>query len=68
MDLRTEIQEELQNNPALEELPMEGVSLDQENSEPEESTSDNPDEHDPTREEMNFSNFKLGSVLGALFF
>src|SRR5579885_634646 len=30
LDLRSVIQEELQNNPALEELPMEGVSLDRE--------------------------------------
>lgn len=29
LDLRSVIQEELQSNPALEELPMEGVSLDQ---------------------------------------
>src|SRR3954464_209803 len=28
LDLRSVIQEELQNNPTLEELPMEGVSLD----------------------------------------
>src|SRR5271155_4655344 len=27
LDLRSVIQEELQNNPTLEELPMEGVSL-----------------------------------------
>src|SRR5271167_1914696 len=29
LDLRSVIQEELQSNPALEELPMEGMSLDQ---------------------------------------
>src|SRR5262245_14878919 len=28
LDLRATIQEELQNNPTLEELPMEGISLD----------------------------------------
>ena len=28
LDLRSVIQEELQSNPTLEELPMEGVSLD----------------------------------------
>src|SRR5581483_9035319 len=28
LDLRSVIQEELQSNPALEELPMDGVSLD----------------------------------------
>lgn len=32
LDLRATIQEELQSNPALEELPMEGVSLDKETS------------------------------------
>ncbi|MFM9030654.1 MAG: RNA polymerase sigma-54 factor, partial [Opitutaceae bacterium] len=30
LDLRSVIQEELQSNPTLEELPMEGVSLDRE--------------------------------------
>jgi RNA polymerase sigma-54 factor len=33
LDLRTVIQEELQENPTLEELPMEGVSLDRANDE-----------------------------------
>src|SRR5215212_4124725 len=37
LDLRSVIQEELQNNPTLEELPMEGVSLDKP---PEESATD----------------------------
>ena len=32
LDLRTTIQEELQNNPALEELPLDGVSLDRQNA------------------------------------
>jgi len=30
MDLRSVIQEELQSNPTLEEMPMEGVSIDKE--------------------------------------
>jgi RNA polymerase sigma-54 factor len=38
LDLRSVIQEELQSNPTLEELPMEGVSLD--NKGPEENTTD----------------------------
>ncbi len=33
LDLRSVIQEELQSNPTLEELPMEGVSLDKNNDE-----------------------------------
>jgi RNA polymerase sigma-54 factor len=36
LDLRSVIQEELQSNPTLEELPMEGVSLD--NKAPEDGT------------------------------
>ena len=61
LDLRSVIQEELQGNPTLEELPMEGVSLDKEREE-----SDKPDERDAStpdgeatmsesREEMDFS-------------
>src|ERR1700690_666611 len=38
LDLRSVIQEELQNNPTLEELPMEGVSLDK--SAPEDNATD----------------------------
>ena len=38
LDLRSVIQEELQSNPTLEELPMEGVSLD--NKSPDENTAD----------------------------
>jgi RNA polymerase sigma-54 factor len=54
LDLRSVIQEELQNNPTLEELPMEGVSLDQERSE---SANDNNEsgEGADNREEMDFS-------------
>ncbi len=53
LDLRTVIQEELQNNPTLEDLPMDGVSLDEEaddGSAPAEA-GDNAD----NREELDFS-------------
>jgi RNA polymerase sigma-54 factor len=52
LDLRSVIQEELQSNPTLEELPMEGVSLDKETeAEHNENSTDNHDQ----REEMDFS-------------
>src|SRR5687767_13373893 len=56
LDLRSVIQEELQNNPALEELPMEGLSIDKEREDTatdagENGTSDESDR----REEMDFS-------------
>jgi len=52
LDLRSVIQEELQNNPTLEELPMEGVSLDKEtDAEHKENEGDTPD----PREELDFS-------------
>ena len=40
LDLRSVIQEELQSNPALEELPMEGMSLDKENDSQSEGNGD----------------------------
>lgn len=47
MELRNEILEELQSNPALEELPMEGSSLDSTlDSGPEDNTPDQSDEMD----------------------
>ena len=54
LDLRSVIQEELQSNPTLEELPMEGVSLDQEQKD---SASENNEsgEGADNREEMDFS-------------
>jgi len=58
LDLRSVIQEELQSNPALEELPMEGVSLDREREAEQESDSGQPAESadSPTNgEEMDFS-------------
>jgi RNA polymerase sigma-54 factor len=63
LDLRSVIQEELQANPTLEELPMEGVSLEKEREESSNEQSDieatPPDEVNgsatETREEMDFS-------------
>jgi len=59
LDLRSVIQEELQANPTLEELPMEGVSLDKEIDAPEEASADanSPADSDTTenREEVDFS-------------
>jgi RNA polymerase sigma-54 factor len=59
LDLRSVIQEELQNNPTLEELPMEGISLDKEREADAADTRDSAetgtsDETD-RREEMDFS-------------
>lgn len=78
LDLRSVIQEELQSNPTLEELPMEGVSLDK----PEEggdgegggdsgATPDNsgpgePTQTDAKRDEMDFSKDKEFEILGKL--
>ncbi|MDD2762605.1 MAG: RNA polymerase factor sigma-54 [Opitutaceae bacterium] len=53
LDLRSVIQEELQNNPTLEELPMEGVSLDQ-NSPAEPPDAEAKDGAEPG-EELDFS-------------
>ncbi|HEY9155427.1 MAG TPA: RNA polymerase factor sigma-54 [Opitutaceae bacterium] len=68
LDLRSVIQEELQSNPALEELPMEGVSLDREKDAQNEDHSESggegaepaADRDEPVtatenREEMDFS-------------
>jgi len=40
LDLRSVIQEELQNNPTIEELPMDGMSLEQNDSEAADSASE----------------------------
>jgi RNA polymerase sigma-54 factor len=53
LDLRSVIQEELQNNPTLEEMPMDGVSLDQKTSESSRETA-SPDGTE-SREELDFS-------------
>ena len=62
LDLRSVIQEELQANPALEELPMEGVSLDKEREETAKDGAESTDSSAPAdsdtsenREEMDFS-------------
>ena len=58
LDLRSVIQEELQNNPTLEEMPMEGVSLEQNNPEPSKDGAE-VDGNEP-REELDFSkNFEI---------
>lgn len=82
LDLRSVIQEELQSNPTLEELPMEGVSLD--NPAPEENATDQdsdssgkvgndspesapaPDAPDAKNDEMDFSKDKEFEILGKL--
>ena len=58
LDLRSVIQEELQANPTLEELPMEGVSLDQNGTE--EAPEAPPADPAEPREELDFSkNFEV---------
>jgi RNA polymerase sigma-54 factor len=75
LDLRSVIQEELQSNPTLEELPMDGVSLDKERAEEsadkisdketrDSETSDN--ENSEQREEMDFSKDKEFEILGKI--
>ncbi len=54
LDLRSVIQEELQNNPTLEELPMAGASLDKETTDAKDGTASAADSGD-AREEMDFS-------------
>src|SRR5271157_5929352 len=66
LDLRSVIQEELQSNPALEELPMDGMSSEKEptdNRDTDANGDDIPEGPDrapdngtePKREEMDFS-------------
>ena len=81
LDLRTVIQEELQSNPTLEELPMEGVSLDtpaedrvtDRDSDANGDTSGDaavasaPADHsDSKREELDFSKDREFEILGKL--
>ncbi|HZP59286.1 MAG TPA: RNA polymerase factor sigma-54 [Opitutaceae bacterium] len=54
LDLRSVIQEELQSNPTLEELPMAGASLDKETADAKDGTASAVDSGD-AREEMDFS-------------
>src|SRR6185437_5271143 len=75
LDLRSVIQEELQTNPALEELPMEGMTLEQTEPDGRESDavgdddgpavtapSDNPEDGADKSREMDFS--KEFDILG----
>jgi len=65
LDLRTVIQEELQANPTLEELPMEGVSLEKENQSASEGDGPSSAEEDNNRSEaMDFS--KEFEILGKM--
>jgi RNA polymerase sigma-54 factor len=58
LDLRSVIQEELQNNPTLEELPMEGVSLEQNG--PDGQPDAEPKDGAESREELDFAkNFEV---------
>lgn len=64
LDLRSEIQEELQSNPTLEELPQENASTDQENTTTETPVENTPDSEETSHEEMDFS--KEFEILGKL--
>src|SRR5689334_24266013 len=82
LDLRSVIQEELQSNPTLEELPMEGVSLDKPadaeatdrdsdpNGKPAEDHADATAPADSSavkkNDEMDFSTSKEFEILGKL--
>jgi RNA polymerase sigma-54 factor len=63
LDLRSVIQEELQSNPTLEELPLESADLDKsETADSKDETSDK--DQDGAREEMDFT--KEFEILGKL--
>lgn len=65
LDLRATIQEELQGNPTLEELPTEGVSLERDTARGTEADADaNPDRGND--EAMDFSKDKDLEILGKL--
>jgi RNA polymerase sigma-54 factor len=82
LDLRSVIQEELQSNPTLEELPMEGVSLDKRDDDHagENGVEGAGDAHhnseasaptdqtigEPKRDELDFSKDKEFEILGKL--
>lgn len=62
LDLRTTIQEELQSNPSLEELPMESVSLEEQSGE--KDTEESGEETASERQEMDFDqSFEILSKL-----
>ena len=74
LDLRSVIQEELQSNPTLEELPMDGVSLEKEKQDNDGDPESHDGAHDApppdidapseNREELDFS--KEFQILGKL--
>jgi RNA polymerase sigma-54 factor len=82
LDLRSVIQEELQNNPTLEELPMEGISLDKATADqagdngsdadgplPSDEQAGPPSDHSdskPKGDELDFSQDKEFEILGKL--
>lgn len=65
LELRNTILEELQANPALEELPMEGVSLEQEADDRESSSGEEDD--GPRELEMSESDYSVMSELNEEF-
>lgn len=62
LDLRAAVQEELQANPTLEELPMEGVSLDRNGTSPD---GDSPPDAG-SRDSLDFSKDRDLEILGKL--
>src|SRR5580704_16874934 len=74
LDLRSVIQEELQSNPTLEEMPMEGVSLEKPAADDKDEAGtadaesgvreDAPSDADVKREEMDFT--RQFEILGKL--
>jgi RNA polymerase sigma-54 factor len=80
LDLRSVIQEELQSNPTLEELPMEGVSLEKNESDDQgqdhadgeasrsadEPPPPGPAEGEPRGDEMDFSKDREFEILGKI--
>jgi RNA polymerase sigma-54 factor len=80
LDLRSVIQEELQSNPTLEELPMEDVSLEQPDATPESTPAQDVGNEDgsqvqdstpatddePRRDELDFSKDREFEILGKL--
>ena len=80
LDLRSVIQEELQSNPTLEELPMEGVSLEKSETDDsgenrsvaeggraaDEPAPPGPAEGEPRRDEMDFSRDREFEILGKM--
>jgi RNA polymerase sigma-54 factor len=56
LELRHTILEELQNNPLLEEMPMEGVSLDQQSEENDPERNGESESTPEANEEMRFQN------------